>query len=236
MGKVLDITGQTFGYWTVATLSHKKNNKVYWICKCICGNEKTLLSWDVRKRSKSCGCKSREMQAESREDFHGKSRTPVYNTWSAMMARCHNPNYTEYHLYGGRGIKVCKEWRNSFKSFYDDMGDRPYLGHSLERIDVNKGYCKNNCRWATRTEQARNKRKNVNNKSGFTGVHKGYRDGKLDRYRAEWIDLEGKTKSKSFSINKYGKEEAFRLACEARENAIKELNEQGAGYSENHGK
>ena len=176
------------------------------------------------------------MYEASREDFHGKSRTPVYNCWASMIARCYNTSLPEYKYWGGRGIRVCDRWKESFINFYEDMGERPSLKHSLERMNVDKDYTPDNCKWATIEEQARNKRKQTNNTSGVTGVYEDYRDGKLDRYKAEWRDLSGKTRAKSFSINKYGKEEAFRLACEAREAAIKELNEQGAGYSENHGK
>lgn len=159
-----------------------------------------------------------------------------YETWCRIKYRCYNKKSKDYNDYGGRGIEMCDEWKNSFENFYKDMGKRPSKNHSIERLDVNKGYSSDNCLWITNDKQARNKTKLSTNTTGVTGVHKHHKNGVLCRYTADWRELDGTRRSKSFSINKYGKEEAFRLACETRENAIKELNEQGAGYSENHGK
>lgn len=90
-----------------------------------------------------------------------KSQSPEYETWSGMIKRCENPRFKSFHLYGGRGIKVCRRWRMSFENFLADMGIRPSQKHSLDRIDVNGNYCPENCRWATATEQLRNMRGNV---------------------------------------------------------------------------
>jgi hypothetical protein len=79
-----------------------------------------------------------------------------------MKRRCYNTHHDKYKYYGGRGIKVCREWKNSFETFYRDMGDPPTPQHSLDRINFNKNYSKNNCRWATRVEQMRNTRGNHN--------------------------------------------------------------------------
>lgn len=79
-------------------------------------------------------------------------------SWETMKRRCFNPNYQNYKYYGGRGITVCEKWRNSFLAFYQDMGPKPTPKHTLDRIDVNKGYEPSNCRWATQLDQARNKR------------------------------------------------------------------------------
>lgn len=93
-----------------------------------------------------------------------------YGIWSCIKTRCYNVNSQDFKNYGGRGITVCDEWKNSFLAFYRDMGPRPSKDHSVDRIDNEKGYFKENCRWATKTEQARNRRKRVDNKSGYTGV------------------------------------------------------------------
>jgi hypothetical protein len=152
-----------------------------------------------------------------------------------MKARCSNPNNLKYHRYGGRGIKVSEEWENSFRVFYSDMGSRPSAKHSLERVDNDRGYCKENCTWATILEQARNKGKSSSNTSGVTGVS---REGgnKCPVFRAHWMNLEGKKGSKAFSVNKYGYKEAFNLACKTRVEAISNLNKIGAGYKDGHGK
>lgn len=231
MGKFVDHTGKTFTKWTVIKLSRNKSKdgRHLWLCRCECGTEKEVLTNSLtRGRSKSCGCIGNKT--------HGMHKSKEYKSWQSMKERCYNKNNKRYDKYGGRGIKVCERWLESFENFYEDIGDRPSKNHSLERTDVNKDYCLENCTWATYSTQNRNRRKNKRNTSGCTGVAQCFKDGVVFSYKAIWVDLEGKQKSKSFSINKYGKEEAFRLACEARENAIKELNEQGAGYSENHGK
>lgn len=126
---------------------------------CDCGNTiETVGYYLVQGDTKSCGCLQRETVLKL-NTTHGKSKTCLkeYRAWKAMKARCLNPNNPSYLIYGGRGIKVCKRWINSFENFYKDMGSAPDLKRSLDRKNSNGNYTPKNCRWATVREQTSNR-------------------------------------------------------------------------------
>lgn len=122
----------------------------------------------IRGKTKSCGCLRKEYILEKLTK-HKRADTPMHNIWRSMKQRCLNSNDRGYKHYGGRGITVCERWENSFDNFLADMGEKP-LGCELDRINNEKGYSPENCRWATKSENAFNTRKRKDNTSGKTGV------------------------------------------------------------------
>lgn len=131
------------------------------VCKvrCDCGKEFVAPAYSLRNNhTKSCGCLHTD-RLRDRITTHGQSRSPLYRVWIAMVRRCHCPNDNGFQYYGGRGIEVCKEWRESVEQFFADMGPRP-AGSSIDRINNDGHYEPGNCRWATTKEQSRNRRNN----------------------------------------------------------------------------
>lgn len=155
MSNFIDLTGQVFGRLTVLYRSGSFPDKqAGWTCSCECGNTTRVPSNALRRgNTKSCGCLKVDHLRQ-----HGLSKHSGYTSWTSMLDRCLNPKYVAYKHYGGRGITVCDRWLK-LENFIEDMGERP-PGFSLERLDGNKGYSKDNCVWADRKTQARNMRTN----------------------------------------------------------------------------
>lgn len=151
-----ELKGRVFGDLTVlGKVPTPTTMKQRWRCKCSCGNTITvrhdyLLHTNSPKTH--CGCKRAGLPTLEK---------PTYICWSAMLLRCTNEKHIAYKSYGGRGIKVCDAWKDSFEQFFQDMGKRPSKSHTLDRIDPNGHYEPGNCRWATYKEQGRNKRETI---------------------------------------------------------------------------
>ena len=175
MGKLNIISGQKFNRLTII---EEVERHIYpsgrprrrFLCKCDCGNQTTvMINKILNGHTNSCGCYRKENSSilgktkiyskENNKSYkHGLSNHQLYSTWIGMKNRCNNPNSSDYKHYGGRGIKICDRWNNSFPNFLEDMGMKPSKSYSIDRIDVNGNYELNNCKWSTQKEQVKNRR------------------------------------------------------------------------------
>jgi hypothetical protein len=188
-GHMRDIRGQRFGRLVVVAYSHDVIGTVkkgpskgltyrnhYWVCKCDCGKTVTMRRSNFTSGLVySCGCYNKEKATK-----HGMSKSAEYKTWRAMLDRCTNPKVGSFKYYGERGITVCGQWKESFETFYKDMGPRPSPKHSIDRLDNEKNYSPDNCRWTLAKSQIRNRRTTV--RITVNGVTKSVYD-LFDDYR-----------------------------------------------------
>jgi transcriptional regulator with XRE-family HTH domain len=182
------LVGQRFGMLVVQEFHDIKSEHSRWKCLCDCGNTCTPHGHSLKSgKAKSCGCQT-VILATIQATKHGRSKSREYKAWVNMQQRCDNPKTNHYKDYGGRGIAYCDKWK-TFEGFFEDMGKCPD-GLTIERIDNNKGYSKDNCKWATYKEQAKNKR----NTQKFDGIT-----------LTDWSEKTGiKYATLLFRVRKYG--------------------------------
>lgn len=193
-GNFIDLTNKRFGR-LIALKSERKNGRVRWLCRCDCGNIKSIQSTHLRSgASKSCGCLQKEINIANLTQ-HGQTRSSLHNRWKAIKQRCLNPKNTRYNDYGGRGITLCEEWLD-YKTFSKWCYENNYsCDLELDRIDNNKGYNPENCRWTTSSINNRNRRDTVyiDNLSlkEFSEIH----DIKLSTIKSRYYNMKKANKS-----------------------------------------
>jgi hypothetical protein len=165
--RAADLTDERFGRLTViGRVENSAAGQARWQCLCDCGEYKIVAAKHLKSGAiKSCRCLNREIVTQHGHASSSKGVRPTseYNSWFAMKNRCYNPNYHRFDRYGGRGIRVCDRWKDSFDVFLEDMGPKPESGFTIDRIDVDGDYEPANCRWLSQADNLRNMRGTMEN-------------------------------------------------------------------------
>ena len=175
MARLINLVNQRFGRLLVIKREQNNNrNQTQWLCECDCGNNTIVQGSHLRSGgTSSCGCFKKEINKNSKNNLkHGMRNSSEYSIWRNMITRCTNLNNKDLYI-------VCKRWLNSFENFYEDMGPRPGLEYSIDRINNNKGYTQSNCKWSTSVEQSQNRSSNkIKSMDEANYIRELYKSGK----------------------------------------------------------